>query len=156
LAHSAVVLFIPIRGLSRSTVAEAVIASFLSPDAQDMCEAAFTRRIDRLSGQTARLERDVRLTADTLALFVRHWLTITPPLPPEAHAAQVKGKERLEDFVQTLSMRLQQGSSFLSEIPDDVRNARRKPANDRACSISDSHDNRARCVREVAIPSASP
>lgn len=109
------------RKLSRSAVAEAAIASFLSPDAQDMREAAFTRRLDRLSRQTARLERDVRLTADTLALFVRHWLTITPPLPPEAHAAaQVKGRERFEGFVQTLGMRLQQGSSFLSEIPDDV------------------------------------
>jgi hypothetical protein len=27
-----------------------------------------------------RLERDVGLTAETLALFVRFWLTITPPL----------------------------------------------------------------------------
>ncbi len=109
------------RKLSRSAVAEAAIASFLSPDALDTREAAFTRRLDRLSRQTARLERDVRLTADTLALFVRHWLTITPPLPPEAHAtAQVKGKERFEGFVQTLAIRLQQGSSFLSEIPDDI------------------------------------
>ena len=109
------------RKLSRSAVAEAAIASFLSPDAQDMREAAFTRRLDRLSRQTARLERDVQLTADTLALFVRHWLTITPPLPPEANAAaQVKGRERFEGFVQTLGMRLQQGSSFLNEIPDDV------------------------------------
>lgn len=109
------------RKLSRSAVAEAAIASFLSPDALDTREAAFTRRLDRLSRQTARLERDVRLTADTLALFVRHWLTITPPLPSEAHAtAQVKGKERFEVFVQTLAIRLQQGSSFLSEIPDDI------------------------------------
>ena len=109
------------RKLSRSAVAEAAIASFLSPDAQDMREAAFTRRLDRLSRQTARLERDVRLTADTLALFIRHWLTVTPPLPSEAHAvAQVKGRERFDGFVQTLGMRLQQGNNFLSEIPDDV------------------------------------
>ncbi|CAH1653233.1 RHH_1 domain-containing protein [Hyphomicrobiales bacterium] len=109
------------RKLSRSAVAEAAIASFLSPDALDTREAAFTRRLDRLSRQTARLERDVRLTADTLALFIRHWLTITPPLPSEAHAtAQVKGRERFEVFVQTLAIRLQQGSSFLSEIPDDI------------------------------------
>lgn len=109
------------RKLSRSAVAEAAIASLLSPDALDTREAAFTRRLDRLSRQTARLERDVRLTADTLALFIRHWLTITPPLPSEAHAtAQVKGRERFEVFVQTLAIRLQQGSSFLSEIPDDI------------------------------------
>ncbi|MCH4540545.1 ribbon-helix-helix protein, CopG family [Ochrobactrum sp. A-1] len=109
------------RKLSRSAVAEAAIASFLSPDALDTREAAFTRRLDRLSRQTARLERDVRLTADTLALFIRHWLTVTPQLPPEENAvAQTRGLKRFDGFVQTLGLRLQQGNSFLSEIPDDV------------------------------------
>ena len=120
------------RKLSRSAVAEAAIASFLSPDALDTREAAFTRRLDRLSRQTARLERDVRLTADTLGLFVRHWLTLTPLLNSEAHAtAQVKGKERFEGFVQTLAIRLQQGSSFLSEIPDDIAVVGGRPLTDR-------------------------
>jgi len=41
----------------------------LSPDAPNMREGAFTRRLER---QTAWLERDMRLTADTLALFIRH------------------------------------------------------------------------------------
>ena len=109
------------RRLSRSAVAEAAIASFLSPDAQDMREAAFTRRLDRLSRQTARLERDMRLTADTLALFIRHWLTVTPQLPPEENAAaHTRGLKRFDGFIQTLGMRLQQGNSFLSEIPDDI------------------------------------
>lgn len=109
------------RKLSRSAVVEAAIASFLSPDAQDMREAAFTRRLDRLSRQTARLERDMRLTADTLALFIRHWLTVTPQLPPEENAvAQTRGLKRFDGFVQTLGTRLQQGSSFLEEIPRDM------------------------------------
>jgi hypothetical protein len=35
------------------------------------------------------------LPAETLALFVRFWLTITPPLPNDAQAAaQIKGRER--------------------------------------------------------------
>lgn len=33
---------------------------------------------------------------------------------------QGKGKERFEGFVQTFAIRLQQSSSFLSEIPDDI------------------------------------
>lgn len=109
------------RKLSRSAVIEAAVASFLSPDAQDMREAAFTRRLDRLSRQSARIERDLRVTADTLALFIRFWLTITPPLGSEDQAsAQVKGRERFEGFVETLGHRLQSGNSFLREIPDDV------------------------------------
>lgn len=109
------------RKLSRSAIVEAAVASFLSPDGADRREAAFARRLDRLSRQAARIERDLRITADTLALFVRFWLTVTPPLPGDAQAAaQVKGRERYEGFVETLGRRLQKGQSFLHEIPDDV------------------------------------
>ncbi|AHY53105.1 hypothetical protein BJS_00478 [Bradyrhizobium japonicum SEMIA 5079] len=107
--------------LSRSAVVEAAVASFLSPDGADRREAAFTRRLDHLSRQMQRLERDVGLTAETLALFIRFWLTITPPLPNDAQAtAQLKGRERFEGFVETLGRRLQKGQSFLREIPEDI------------------------------------
>jgi hypothetical protein len=107
--------------IPRSAIVEAAVASFLSPDAADRREAAFTRRMDRLSRQAQRIERDLGVTAETLALFVRFWLTITPQLPGDAQAtAQIKGRERFEGFVETLGKRLQKGQSFLREIPDDV------------------------------------
>jgi hypothetical protein len=107
--------------ISRSAIVEAAVASFLSPDAADRREAAFTRRMDRLSRQVQRIERDLGITAETLALFVRFWLTVTPPLPSDAQAAaQIKGKERYEGFVETLGRRLQQGRSFLREVPEDI------------------------------------
>ena len=107
--------------LSRSAIVEAAVASFLSPDGADRREAAVTRRLDRLSRQMQRLERDVGLTAETLALFIRFWLTITPPLPNDAQAAaQAKGRERFEGFVEALGRRLQKGQSFLREIPEDI------------------------------------
>jgi hypothetical protein len=109
------------RKIPRSAIVEAAVASFLSPDAADRREAAFTRRMDRLSRQAQRIERDLGITAETLALFVRFWLTITPPLPTDAQAAaQVKGRERFEGFIETLGKRLQKGQSFLREIPEDV------------------------------------
>ncbi|WP_050625967.1 CopG family transcriptional regulator [Bradyrhizobium viridifuturi] len=108
--------------LSRSAIVEAAVASFLSPDGSDRREAAFARRLDRMSRQMQRLERDVGLTAETLALFIRFWLTITPPLPNDAQAAaQIKGRERFEGFVEALGRRLQKGQSFLREIPEDIR-----------------------------------
>ena len=75
------------RGKSKSLVAEAAIASFLSPDATERQEATLARRLDRLARQMARLERDVGITVETLALFVRFWLTATPALPEQAQAA---------------------------------------------------------------------
>ena len=107
--------------ISRSAIVEAAVASFLSPDGADKREAALTRRLDRMTRQIQRIERDLGVTAETVALFVRFWLTITPPLPSDAHAAaQAKGRERYEGFIETLGVRLQKGQSFLREIPDDV------------------------------------
>jgi hypothetical protein len=107
--------------LSRSAVVEAALDSFFSPDSADMQEAAFTRRLDRLSRQASRIERDLRISTETLGLFIRFWLTITPPIAPDDQAAaQIKGRERFEGFVDTLGKRLQKGQSFLAEIPEDV------------------------------------
>ncbi|MGY6635101.1 MAG: ribbon-helix-helix protein, CopG family [Alkalilacustris sp.] len=106
--------------VTRSAVVEAAVESFLSPDHADMQEAALTRRLDRLSRQIARLERDQRITTETLALFVRFWLTVTPPIPPEDQAtAQAKGRERFEGFIDALGKRVQQGRGFVDEVVGD-------------------------------------
>src|SRR5262249_18855576 len=114
--------------LSRSAIVEAAVASFLSPDGVDRREAAFTRRLDRLSRQVQRLERNLGIAVETLALFVRFWLTVTPQLPMDAQAAaQLKGRQRYEGFVEALGQRLQKGRSLLHEIPEDVDNQSRRP-----------------------------
>src|SRR6266851_393551 len=96
--------------LSRSAIVEAAVTSFLSPDGTDRREAAFARRLDRLSRQVQRLERNVGVATETLALFVRFWLSTTPPLPNDAQAAaQLKGRDRYEAFIETLGRRLAKG-----------------------------------------------
>src|SRR5712675_2586460 len=126
--------------LSRSAIVEAAVASFLSPDGADRREAAFTRRLDRLSRQVQRLERNLGIAIETLALFIRFWLTITPPLTADAQAAaQLKGRQRYEGFVEALGRRLQKGQSFLHEIPEDIEG--------RASSDADTADS---------APSAQP
>lgn len=107
--------------LSRSSIVEAAVTSFLSPDGADRTEAAFTRRLDRLSRQVQRLERDLSIATETLALFVRFWLTVTPQLPTDAQAtAQAKGRERFEGFLEALGRRLAQGRTLLHDIPRDI------------------------------------
>ena len=62
------------RRISRSAIVEAAVASYLSSDGADRMEAAFARRLDRLSRQIQRLERNTGLSTEALALFVRFWL----------------------------------------------------------------------------------
>jgi len=107
--------------LTRSAIVEAAVTEMLSPVSPDQHEAAFARRLDRLSRQMQRLERNTGLSIEALALFVRFWLTVTPPLPPEAQAAaQAKGRERFEGFIETLARRWNQGRNTLDDILKDV------------------------------------
>lgn len=112
-----------IKNLPRTTIIEAAVSSFLSPDAEDTKEAAFTRRLDKMSRQINRLERDMHITLDTLALFIQFWLTTTAPLSSEFQAqAKAKGQQRFEGFIAALGKRLQQGRHFRDEIPEDKNN----------------------------------
>lgn len=109
------------RNKSLSLIAEAALATFLSPDGPDQLEAALSRRLDRLSRQAGRLERDLGISVEMLALFVRFWLTVTPPVPDSAQAAaQAKGRERFENFVQSLGRRLASGKSITREVSEDL------------------------------------
>ena len=68
----------------------------------------------------ARLERDVSIGVETLALFIRSWLNTTPPLPePAAKAARAQAGARYDNFIVTLSRRLNEGPKLRQEIPED-------------------------------------
>ena len=117
------------RGQSRSMIAEAAIASFLSPDADERREAAVVKRLDQIDRRVSRLERDVGISVETLAVFVRFWLTSTPALPePAAQAARAKASERYEAFVRALGRRLAAGPQLRQEISEDVSPARSEPS----------------------------
>jgi predicted transcriptional regulator len=109
---------------TQASIVEAAIASFLSPDGSERMEAAVTRRLDRLSKQNERLEFQIEVTNEALALFVRFWLNANPPLPNTAlAAAQAQGKQRYEGFVQALARKLETGVRFPGEI-DSARETR--------------------------------
>jgi hypothetical protein len=112
------------RRVSKSAIVDAAVASFLSPDGADRREAAYTRRLDRLTRQVERLERDQTIALEALGLFIRAWLTATPPLADSAQAsAQAKGRERYESFVEMLGRRVQQGRSLAKEVLEDLENS---------------------------------
>ncbi len=109
------------RDVSKSAVIEAAVASFLSEDSADRREAAFTRRMDRLGRQIGELDEDLAILGETVSLFIRFWLTTTPPLPESAQAsARAKGTERFENFLKSLGRRLATGDRFLKELSRDI------------------------------------
>jgi len=109
------------KGVPQALVVEAALASHLSPDGADRLEAALARRLDRMNRDIERLERHVTISNEALAVFVRFWLTSTPPLPDTAlSAAQIKGRERYEGFVEALGQRLARGRKLADEVIRDI------------------------------------
>ena len=110
------------RKVSKSQIVEAALASYLSPDGDDQREAAIVRRLDRLTRAVERLGRDLTISTEALALFVKFWLTTTPPLPDTMRdAAQAKGRERYAGFVEALGRRLAKGCTLTKEISEEIR-----------------------------------
>jgi predicted transcriptional regulator len=105
----------------QALVVEAALASHLSPDGADRLEAALARRLDRMTRHLERIERHVDISNEALAVFVRFWLTSTPSLPDATlAAAQTKGRDRYERFVEALGRRLSRGRKLSDEISQDI------------------------------------
>jgi hypothetical protein len=109
------------KGVSKSSIVAAALASWLSPDAADKREAAMAKRLDRLSRQFEKLERDQNILIETVALYVRYYLTVSTPLP-ESHqeAARAQGRARFEQFVEQLGRHILRGRSLVREVFEEL------------------------------------
>ena len=109
------------KGVSKSAVVAAALASFLSPDGEDQREAAIAKRLDRLSRQFDRLERDQNVLIETTALYVRYFLTVSIPVPEgQQEAARAQGRARYTQFIEQLARHIQRGRSLVREVHEDI------------------------------------
>lgn len=116
------------RGHSLSLIAEAAIASFLSPDGEQRREAAFAKRLDRLDRRMSRVERDAAISVEAFGLFMRSWLAATPQSPDAAQpAVRAQAASRYDQFLATLGRRLASGRTLHSEIVEDISAAETPP-----------------------------
>ena len=109
------------KGVSKSAIVAAALASFLSPDAADRREAAVSKRLDRLTHQFERIERDQTILIETVALYVRYYLSASIPVPEsQQEAARAQGRARFEQFVDQLARHLQRGSSLIKDVCEEI------------------------------------
>lgn len=105
----------------KSEIVRAAVEAYLSPDSAEAGEAALFRRLDRMSRQLDRLERDVTIANEAIGLFVKTWLKVTPAMSlAEDRAASAKGLERYAAFIELLSRRISEGRLLRGEVLSDV------------------------------------
>ncbi|WP_341713674.1 CopG family transcriptional regulator [Erythrobacter sp.] len=112
--------------VSQASVVEAALASFLSPDGSERLEAAFSRRLDRMSRQLDKLDYHIEVGNEAFALYLRRWLAVTPDLPGEATTAvDADARKRFGHFVEALARRMEAERRLSDEL-------RREPGEDGA------------------------
>lgn len=109
------------RNGAKSAIVEEAIKANLEPQQHPRVEDALARRLNDLNRKTATIQRDVAVASETLALFVRYFLTITPPLPlSEQESARLLGKERFQVFIAQIGRRLAEDHRLVSEVLETI------------------------------------
>lgn len=110
-----------LRNGAKSALVEEALAASLKPKKLPGVDEALARRLDELNRRAAVIQRDVAIITEALAIFVRYFLTITPPLPTsEQGSARALGKERFEVFVAQVGKRLASDQRLVSEVLETI------------------------------------
>lgn len=106
---------------AKSALVEEALRASLEPQQHPGVEEGLARRLNDLNKSVATIKRDVAIATETLALFVRYFLTITPPLPQsEQEPARLLGKERFQVFVAQIGRRLAGDHRLVSEVLESI------------------------------------
>ena len=97
-------------GMSKAGIISAALRSYLDKEGADVLDHLLQTRLNRLSGQLDRLERDQRIVVQTLAEFVRHHFLVTAA-PPESELAsrRAQAEARYQSFIETVGRQLAAG-----------------------------------------------
>ena len=105
-------------GASKSRLLAAAVDAWLNRRGSDELEQRFAVRLDRMSNQLGRIERDGEVLLESLGLFIRYMLTINAPLAEEDEVARAIGRDRFAAFVQRVGQTLASGRRTLQPDKD--------------------------------------
>lgn len=106
-------------GVTKCAILADALRSWLDRKGSSEVEIRFAKRLDVISHQLARIERNGHIALETHALFILYMLTAIAPIAESDHAARAAGKDRFAAFVKRLGQRLANGRPTL--LPDEDR-----------------------------------
>ena len=118
---------------SKSLIIETAVASFFSPGSADRREAAIARRLDLLTRQFERIERDITIQAEYIRNATRLWMRTQIQLniltAPDK-AARAKSHELERQLSRHVARTIARGRNVVQEISEDIEALRREVPND--------------------------
>jgi predicted transcriptional regulator len=103
-------------GSSKSAIVSDALRAFIARRGANELDDRLKVRLDRISRQINLIERDQQILLESLALFVRYYLTVTAPLPEaDQEAARALGQERFQAFIDQVGRRIAGGRTLAGE-----------------------------------------
>ena len=104
---------------TKTAVIEAALDRFLALEPQRNDDTKVLRQFELMGQKLERIERDLSLVNETVALHARYHLTMAPPMPQaQQRAACILGLERFEAFAAQVAMRVGLGTPLMRETID--------------------------------------
>jgi predicted transcriptional regulator len=100
-------------GSSKSAIVSDALRAYLARRGARELDDMLKIRLDRMSTQLGRIERDGHVLIESLALFVRYMLTVNAPLAEGDEAGRAIGRDRFEAFVAQVGRQLAGGRRSL-------------------------------------------
>jgi MFS family permease len=114
-------------GVRKSTVVEAAIERFLAP--APSVEDLVRERFDDLHGRFDRLEHDMRMVAETIAIHARYHLAVMPPVPQSREReAILLGEERFKVLAEQVERRVRLRLPLMQETIEHLTSTDRVEA----------------------------
>jgi hypothetical protein len=108
-------------GSNKSALVDKALDRLLNPERDQSGDAGLMRRLDRMTKQLAEINRNQQIVVESLALYIRYYLTITPPLPrSEQEPARSLGNQRFEFFIAQVGRRLAGAQTIVSEVLERI------------------------------------
>ena len=104
-------------GSNMSAIVSDALSSYLERRGAAELDDRLRVRMEKLGSQLNRIERDIGIVMESLALFVRYELMVTAPLPEvDQAAARALAQDRFQAFIDQVSRRLTNGKNFRTEL----------------------------------------
>src|SRR5487761_96679 len=103
-------------GASKTAIMTDALKAWLDRRGASEIEERLKVRLDKLSQQLGRIERDQQVIAETLALFIRFQFTVYALVPEPDRAAQLIGQDRFKAFIAQVGRRIAGGKSLSDEV----------------------------------------
>ncbi len=101
-------------GASKSAIMGDALRAWISSRAARQLDDVLRTRLDRIDRELRQNKRDLGVLLESLSLFIRHQLTVTPSLPDDDPIAKAIGRDRFEAFIAQVGRQLALGSQSLS------------------------------------------